>query len=195
MLDADGGAGGNHGIRGCFELVVFCVRYNFFFLDDSICFFFLLSDANYIPHSILHALDMNQIILIMKCQNTEHYQVNMKHKFSYINLSIHPPPNYLRTDWGAFVKLQAKAWLEMAVNWTTQAEAGRLRVLHYEELKEDPIPLLEDVLRFRGLDVDPLRLKCLKVLLLVFFFFFLYLLTLFIHFGFVFFAYSVPFLS
>lgn len=108
----------------------------------------------------------------MKCQNTEHYQVNMKHKFSYINLSIHPPPNYLRTDWGAFVKLQAKAWLEMAVNWTTQAEAGRLRVLHYEELKEDPIPLLEDVLRFRGLDVDPLRLKCLKVLLLVFFFFF-----------------------
>ncbi|XP_037800320.1 uncharacterized protein LOC119595226 [Penaeus monodon] len=73
-----------------------------------------------------------------------------------------PLANYRRKDWGAFVKLQAKAWLEMAVNWTTQAEAGRLRVLHYEELKEDPIPLLEDVLRFRGLDVDPLRLKCLK---------------------------------
>ncbi|XP_069976939.1 uncharacterized protein [Penaeus vannamei] len=73
-----------------------------------------------------------------------------------------PVANYRRKDWGAFVKLQAKAWLEMAVNWTTQAEAGRLRVLHYEELKEDPIPPLEDVLRFRDLDVDPLRLKCLK---------------------------------
>ncbi|XP_042878223.1 uncharacterized protein LOC122257185 [Penaeus japonicus] len=73
-----------------------------------------------------------------------------------------PVANYRRKDWGAFVSLQAKAWLEMAVNWTMQTEAGRLRVLHYEELKEDPIPLLEDVLRFRGLEVDPQRLKCLK---------------------------------
>ncbi|KAK8728143.1 hypothetical protein OTU49_009136 [Cherax quadricarinatus] len=71
-----------------------------------------------------------------------------------------PMSNYRRKDWSAFVHLQIRSWLETAINWTTQAK--RLQVLHYENLKEDPVPHLSSVLDFFGLPRDDLRFTCLQ---------------------------------
>ncbi|XP_071536183.1 LOW QUALITY PROTEIN: uncharacterized protein [Panulirus ornatus] len=71
-----------------------------------------------------------------------------------------PVSNYRRKDWNAFLHVQTRYWLEMAINWTTQTKA--LHVLHYEHLKEDPVTHLSHVLDFYGLPRNPRRLQCLK---------------------------------
>ncbi|XP_069188326.1 sialate:O-sulfotransferase 1-like isoform X2 [Procambarus clarkii] len=73
-----------------------------------------------------------------------------------------PISNYRRKDWGAFVQLQARSWLEVAITWITQARV--LQVLHYEHLKEDPAQHLLNVLDFFGFPCDLLRLQCLQSL-------------------------------
>ncbi|XP_064099486.1 uncharacterized protein LOC135210552 [Macrobrachium nipponense] len=73
-----------------------------------------------------------------------------------------PIMNYRRKDWPHFVHLQTKSWLELAVNWTTMAHPDNLTVLHYETLKEDPVPSLTRALETRNLLWDPKRMECLR---------------------------------
>ncbi|CAL4110799.1 unnamed protein product, partial [Meganyctiphanes norvegica] len=68
--------------------------------------------------------------------------------------------NYRRKDWPKFVHLQARHWLEIAVNWTNKAQ--NLHVVHYENLKEDSSNSLKDILKFRSLVTDERRLNCIK---------------------------------
>ncbi|XP_066985112.1 uncharacterized protein [Macrobrachium rosenbergii] len=73
-----------------------------------------------------------------------------------------PIMNYRRKDWTHFVHLQTKSWLELAVNWTNMAHPDDLTVLHYETLKEDPVPSLTRALETRNLLWDPKRMECLQ---------------------------------
>ncbi|XP_076054693.1 uncharacterized protein LOC143033305 isoform X2 [Oratosquilla oratoria] len=71
-----------------------------------------------------------------------------------------PVSNYRRKDWDSFVHLQTKSWLELALNWTLNAD--NLLVVFYEDIMDDPAKEMRRVLNFRGLPVSLHRLQCLK---------------------------------
>ncbi|XP_068231867.1 uncharacterized protein [Palaemon carinicauda] len=73
-----------------------------------------------------------------------------------------PITNYRRKDWSLFVHLQAKSWLELAVNWTVMTQPDAFTVLHYETLKKDPVPSLKRAIESRNLLWDPRRMDCLQ---------------------------------
>lgn len=49
----------------------------------------------------------------------------------------------------------------MAVNWTLYA--NELLIVHYEDVKKDPLPELRRILKFLELPVDEARLACIEV--------------------------------
>ena len=64
-------------------------------------------------------------------------------------------------EWPYFLADQTRHWLGTAVNWTQHS--SELLIVHYEQLKEDPLPQLRRVLRFLRLPVDERRLACIQV--------------------------------
>ncbi|KAK3874549.1 hypothetical protein Pcinc_020508 [Petrolisthes cinctipes] len=75
------------------------------------------------------------------------------------HIGFAPVSNYRRKDWGTFVHIQARSWLDAAVNWTRYG--GSVHVLHYEHLRNDPALHLAKALTFTGITPLPHRLKCL----------------------------------
>lgn len=67
------------------------------------------------------------------------------------------------TEWQDFVMDQTRHWLGTAVNWTENSK--QLLVVHYEKLKEDPIPELRRIMKFLDLPIDERRLDCVRVII------------------------------
>lgn len=70
-----------------------------------------------------------------------------------------PSADYVRPEWPDFFMDQTRRWLGTAINWTDHSD--QLLVVHYERLKEDPLPELRRILRFLQLPVDEKRLDCI----------------------------------
>lgn len=68
---------------------------------------------------------------------------------------------HTHTEWGDFFLDQTRHWLATAVNWTFHS--SELLTVHYEELKEDPLPQLRRILNFLKLPIDERRLACVQV--------------------------------
>ena len=64
-------------------------------------------------------------------------------------------------EWIDFLMVQARLWLVTASNWISNSSA--LLIVHYEELKIEPLPELRKMLRFLRVPVDEQRLKCIEV--------------------------------
>lgn len=65
------------------------------------------------------------------------------------------------TEWPDFLADQTRRWLGTAVNWTLYAD--ELLIVHYEDVKNDPLPELRRILAFLELPVDEERLACIEV--------------------------------
>ena len=68
----------------------------------------------------------------------------------------------LSIDWESFVHVQAKVWLDTALNWLNYSKS--LLVVHYEHVKTNPIQQLDKILSYLSPEAaKQSRLSCLQV--------------------------------
>lgn len=83
------------------------------------------------------------------------------HNFLYGGHTGHAPAtDYGRPEWPYFFMDQTRRWLATAVNWTIHSSRPFL-VVHYEKLREDPLPELRRIVHFLRLPTDERRLYCI----------------------------------
>merc|ERR1712062_466171 len=64
-----------------------------------------------------------------------------------------------REDWEEFVKVEIADWVSLALSWSLTAD--QLHVVHYEQIREDPMKEVKKIINFLNIEEDPGRLKCL----------------------------------
>jgi len=68
-------------------------------------------------------------------------------------------------EWIDFLSDQTRHWVVTASNW--MENSTELLIVHYELLKNKPLPELRKILRFLKVPVDEQRLECIQVTLIL----------------------------
>ncbi|XP_037078836.1 WSC domain-containing protein 1-like [Pollicipes pollicipes] len=77
------------------------------------------------------------------------------------HLRYAPDSYFSGSGWNSYVTQKATLWRNFNIDWVNLTTS--VHVIHYEDLKQDPVREIRDFLRFIGLPEDEERLNCVTM--------------------------------